>query len=82
MCTISWPSLLVQKMMRALSKEKQGNVHSMLQTRYGLREIAKVLNVSVGSVDNIGNKYLPNVNCSCEGRLRLLSKKMEQSCVL
>lgn len=80
--TISCPSMLVQKMMRVLSKEKQENVHFMLQRGYGLREIAKVLNVSVGSVGNIGNKYLPNVNCSWEGRLRLLNKKMEQSCVL
>ena len=31
---------------------------------YGHREIARVLNVSVGSVHNIRKKYLPIVNCS------------------
>ena len=29
-CMISWPSFVVQKMMRTLSKKKQENVHSML----------------------------------------------------
>ena len=40
-------------MTRALSEEKQENVHSMLQIGCGYREMARVLNVSMESVYNI-----------------------------
>lgn len=81
-CTVSWPSLLVEKMMRALSKEMQEKVHFLFYKGYGNKVIARVLNMSVGSVHKIREKYLPNVNYSYRGRPQLLNKEMEQSRVL
>jgi hypothetical protein len=40
-------------MTRALSEGKQENVHSMLQIGCGHREMARVLNLGMGSVYNI-----------------------------
>ena len=37
-CMVSWHALLVHKMTRALSNEKQENVHSMLRRGYGQRK--------------------------------------------
>lgn len=40
-------------MMRALSKDKPKNVCFVLQRGFGLREIERVLNATVGSVYNV-----------------------------
>ena len=49
----------------------------MVQRGCRHKEIARVLNVSMKNVHIIRKIYLPNVNCSHEGRLQLLNTKME-----
>lgn len=65
---ISWPLLLVQKMTRTISKDQQESVCYVFQRGYVHGEIARVLNVGVGSVHNIRKKHLHNVNCLRGGR--------------
>ena len=46
------------------------------------REIARSLHVSVGAVHNLCQLHLPNANCSCGGRPRIMNIAEERTCVL
>ena len=54
----------------------------MLHRGCSHREIARSLHVNVGAVHNLRQLHLPNANRSCGGRLRIMSKAEERTCVL
>ena len=69
-------------MPKSLSREVEKNILSMLHRGCSHREIARSLHVSVGAMYNLCQLHLPNANCSCRGRPRIMSRAEERTCVL
>jgi transposase len=69
-------------MPKALSRQTQDNIVSMLQRGYSHREIANTLHVSVGSVHNLRQVHVSDVNRLRRGRPRKLNRTQERRCVL
>ena len=69
-------------MSKPLSREVKENVLSMLHRGYSHRKIARSLHVSVGALHNLRQLHLPNANCSCGGRPRIMTRAEERTCVL
>ena len=70
------------EMPKPLSKEVEENILSILHRGCSQREIARSLHVSVGAVHSLCQLHLPNANCSCGGRPRIMSRVEERTCVL
>jgi transposase len=67
--------------MRAISKQIQRNIHSLLQKGISTRQVAKRCNVSQSTVQRLQSHNPINVNKPPQGRPKKLSAQDEHACI-